>query len=134
MKKAHATIAFDFDETLYNETENGYVPNKAVLKLLSDLHKEGHSVMIVTARHEPGTEPNSRFYQKVAKGLLPRVDLFVDKHIPFDIAVYYTNLELKAQKLVALGVDILIDDREIERNAAHNQGITTYDPRFIEVL
>lgn len=131
VKKQPTTIAFDFDETLYNEMTNGWQPNWAVLKLLRDLHKAGHRVVIVTARYEPGTEPHNRFYQKVEQGALPSVDLFVDKYIRFDIPRYYTNQELKARTLVELGASILIDDREIERNAAQHEGIAVYDPQFI---
>lgn len=124
-------VAFDFDETLYNQTADGYEPNRAVLGLLHEFHAQGVRVVVVTARHEPGKEPKSKFYEKVKQGKLPRVDDFLDKNVDFDIDVYYTNQNLKVDTLLELGVFIFIDDNEIERLSAQQEGIMAYDPRDI---
>ncbi len=116
------TYSFDFDNTLirYQTLEDGDVeyigPHKENIQLAKDLAAEGNRIIIVTSRFEP-TGPKKPWDDA------PNPDeLIAEFDLPIE-EVHYTNGDLKAQKLVELGVSKHWDDDEDEVAAAAAAGL-----------
>jgi hypothetical protein len=149
-------IAFDFDETLVNYSDDfkEWSVNKLVLKLLLAILEQRKKVYIVTARCPALSRKNihNRAYvcktrhrsgSKAFIGLvkfldLPTVETFVLDRIPEDLVKYvevvYTDGDLKGQTLADLGINILIDDSEEQREDAQKHGVSSIHPADVSNL
>ena len=114
--------SFDFDNTLirYHTLEDGDVeyigPHEENIQLVKELAAEGHKVIIVTSRFKP-TGPKKPWDSSP----LPE-ELIAEFNLPID-EVHYTQGNLKAEKLVELGVVKHWDDDEEEIYAARAAGL-----------
>ena len=114
--------SFDFDNTLirYHTLEDGDVeylgPHEENIALLKDLAARGNKVIIVTSR-------SKRKGPKMPWDDAPSPEEVIQKFsLPVD-EVYYTHGNLKADKLMELGVSKHWDDDEDEVAAAMAIGI-----------
>ena len=114
--------SFDFDNTLirYHTLEDGDVeylgPHEENIALLKDLVEQGNKVIIVTSRSRPN---KPKFDWDIA----PTPEEAIEKFsLPVE-EVYYTLGNLKAEKLLELGVSKHWDDDEEEVAAAADAGI-----------
>jgi ADP-ribose pyrophosphatase YjhB (NUDIX family) len=108
-------VTFDFDQTIVksflNKTVDGEETyqyggvNKEIIKRIKSFKQAGKTVFIVTSRDNHLEEGESAI-----KPTLQRLKIDVD-------GVFYTNGELKAQKLYELGSTLHFDDDPEEREA-----------------
>ena len=116
------TYSFDFDNTLirYHTLEDGDVeyigPHKENIQLAKDLAADGNKVIIVTSRSKP-IGPKKPWDDAPSPD-----ELIAEFGLPIE-DVYYTHGDLKAQKLIELGVSKHWDDDEDEVVAAEAAGI-----------
>jgi len=114
-KKNGKVITFDFDNTIVKSFENTRDDmeikyqfgglNPQIIARVKKFKKEGYTVLIVTARNVAMEVPESS-----VKTMLKNLDLEVD-------GVFYTNGQLKAQKLYELGSSLHYDDDPKEHEA-----------------
>lgn len=126
-------ITFDFDNTIVksflNKTVDGTENyqfggvNKEIIKRIKSFKQSGKTVFVVTSRDNHLEDDESS-----VKSMLTRLKIEVD-------GIFYTNGELKAQKLYELGSTLHYDDNPEEREAieAHKKlhkdfQITVKDP------
>lgn len=114
--------SFDFDNTLirYRTLEDGDVeylgPHKENIELVKQLAADGNKIIIVTSRVK--SEGPKRPWDDS-----PSPDeLIAEFNLPIE-EVYYTNGNLKVEKLLELGVSKHWDDDENEVAAAKEAGI-----------
>ena len=114
--------SFDFDNTLirYETLEDGDVeylgPHEENIALLKDLVEQGHKVIIVTSRSRPTRAKFDWDKAPTPEEAIKEFNLPVEE-------VYYTFGDLKADKLLELGVSKHWDDDEDEVEAAVAAGI-----------
>ena len=114
--------SFDYDNTLirYHTLEDGDVeyigPHEENIQLAKDLASAGNKIIIVTSRFAP-TGPKKPWDDAPSPG-----ELIAEFGLPIE-EIYYTNGDLKAQKLIELGVSKHWDDDEDEVAAAEEAGI-----------
>jgi len=114
--------SFDFDNTLirYETLEDGDVeylgPHEKNIALLKDLAEQGHKIIIVTSRSRPNKPKFDWDKAPTPEEAIQEFGLPVEE-------VYYTHGDLKAQKLLELGVSKHWDDDEEEVAAAEDAGI-----------
>ena len=114
--------SFDFDNTLirYHTLEAGDVeyigPHEENIQLAKDLASAGNKIIIVTSRFAP-TGPKKPWDDAPSPD-----ELIAEFGLPIE-EIYYTNGDLKAQKLIELGVSKHWDDDEDEVAAAEEAGI-----------
>ena len=114
--------SFDFDNTLirYETLEDGDVeylgPHEENIQLVKDLAAEGNKVIIVTSRSRPNKPKFDWDKAPTPEEAIQEFGLPVDE-------VYYTHGDLKAEKLIELGVSKHWDDDEDEVAAAEAAGI-----------
>ena len=114
--------SFDFDNTLirYHTLEDGDVeyigPHEENIQLAKDLASAGNKIIIVTSRFAP-TGPKKPWDDAPSPD-----ELIAEFGLPIE-EIYYTNGDLKAQKLIELGVSKHWDDDEDEVAAAEEAGI-----------
>ena len=117
-------VSFDFDETIFllefdeklgeykfdfNDRHLGKI-NQDIIKIMRDHISKGDKVICVTSRSSTWRE---------------NVEYEIKKNnVPIDISeIYFTNGQLKAETLEALGVSIHYDDKPEEISAAKSVGI-----------
>ena len=116
------TYSFDFDNTLvkYQTLEDGDVvylgPHEKNIQLLKNLAAEGNKIIIVTSRAKLKGEKLPWDDTPTPEEAIEEFGLPVDE-------VYYTFGDLKADKLLELGVSKHWDDDEEEVEAAEAAGI-----------
>tara|TARA_R100000008_G_scaffold1988_3_gene1673 strand:- start:2287 stop:2793 length:507 start_codon:yes stop_codon:yes gene_type:complete len=114
--------SFDFDNTLirYHTLEDGDVEyigaHEENIQLAKDLAAAGNKVIIVTSRFQP-TGPKKPWDNAPSPH-----ELIAEFSLPIE-EVYYTAGDLKAEKLLELGVSKHWDDDEEEVAAAEAVGI-----------
>tara|TARA_Y100000310_G_scaffold47326_1_gene43947 strand:+ start:1897 stop:2802 length:906 start_codon:yes stop_codon:yes gene_type:complete len=114
--------SFDFDNTLirYRTLEDGDVeylgPHEENIQLVKDLASEGNKVIIVTSRCKLVGEKKPWDDAPTPEELVAELALPIKE-------IYYTYTNLKANKLVELGVSNHWDDDEDEIKAAEAAGI-----------
>ena len=114
--------SFDFDNTLirYHTLEDGDVeyhgPHEENIALLKDLVAQGNKVIIVTSRSRPNKPKFEWDKAPTPEEAIEEFSLPVEE-------VYYTFGDLKAEKLLELGVSKHWDDDEDEVKAALEAGI-----------
>jgi len=114
--------SFDFDNTLirYETLEDGDVeylgPHEENIALLKDLAAQGNKVIIVTSRSRPKKPKFEWDEAPTPEEAIQEFDLPVEE-------VHYTYGNLKADKLMELGVSKHWDDDEDEIAAAWAAGI-----------
>ena len=114
--------SFDFDNTLirYETLEDGDVeylgPHEENIALLKDLVEQGNKVIIVTSRSRRTRPKFDWDNAPTPEEAIEQFDLPVEE-------VYYTFGDLKAEKLLELGVSKHWDDDEEEVAAAEAAGI-----------
>tara|TARA_R110002020_G_scaffold29001_3_gene91831 strand:- start:844 stop:1344 length:501 start_codon:yes stop_codon:yes gene_type:complete len=116
--------SFDFDSTLIRYRSDPDDPPNVVydgpheenIQLAKQLAAQGNKIIIVTSRMEP--QGPKKWWDDSP---LPE-DIISDHELPIE-AVYYTNGNLKADKLLELGVSKHWDDDEEEIAAAEEAGI-----------
>ena len=114
--------SFDFDNTLirYETLEDGDVeyigPHKENITLLKSLAEQGNKVIIVTSRSRPNRPKFDWDKAPTPEEAIEKYNLPVEE-------VYYTFGDLKAEKLLELGVSKHWDDDEDEVRAAVEAGI-----------
>jgi len=124
-EKEKKIYSFDFDNTLAkykidpldNERTVYDGPHEENLNKLKQLVADGNTVYIVTARHKD--EPLYHDISPTPEGFVEEQNLTVD-------GIYYTNGQLKAPKLLKLGVTEHWDDSKEEITAADAVGIRTH--------
>ena len=121
-EKEQNIYSFDFDNTLirYHTLEDGDVeyigPHEENIQLAKDLASAGNKIIIVTSRFAP-TGPKKPWDDAPSPD-----ELIAEFGLPIE-EIYYTNGDLKAQKLIELGVSKHWDDDEDEVAAAEEAGI-----------
>ena len=114
--------SFDFDNTLirYETLEDGDVeyigPHEENITLLKSLAEQGNKVIIVTSRSRPNRPKFDWDKAPTPEEAIEKYNLPVEE-------VYYTFGDLKAEKLLELGVSKHWDDDEDEVRAAVEAGI-----------
>jgi FMN phosphatase YigB (HAD superfamily) len=114
--------SFDFDNTLirYETLEDGDVeyigPHEENIALLKNLVEQGNKVIIVTSRSKLNRPKYDWDKAPTPEEAIQEFGLPVEE-------VYYTFGDLKAEKLLELGVSKHWDDDEEEVEAAHAVGI-----------
>ena len=114
--------SFDFDNTLirYHTLEDGDVeylgPHEVNIQLVKDLVAEGNKVIIVTSRSKL---KGAKRVWDLAPTPEEAIEMF---GLPVE-EIYYTRGDLKADKLMELGVVKHWDDDEDEVLAAERAGI-----------
>ncbi len=114
--------SFDFDNTLirYETLEDGDVeyigPHEENMTLLKSLAEQGNKVIIVTSRSRPNRPKFDWDKAPTPEEAIEKYNLPVEE-------VYYTFGDLKADKLLELGVSKHWDDDEDEVRAAVEAGI-----------
>ena len=114
--------SFDFDNTLirYRTLEDGDVkylgPHEENITLLKDLASRGNKIIIVTSRSKLKGEKRPWDDAPTPEEAIELFSLPVEE-------IYYTNGDLKADKMKKLGVSKHWDDDEEEVMAAERVGI-----------
>lgn len=108
-------VTFDFDNTIVKSFEDNISGteiqyqyggiNNQIIQRIKKFKKDGVTVLIVTARNVAREVPESS-----VKTMLKKLDIEVD-------GVFYTNDQLKAQKLYELGSSLHYDDDPKEHEA-----------------
>ena len=114
--------SFDFDNTLirYETLEDGDVeyigPHEENIALLKNLVEQGNKVIIVTSRSRPNKPKFEWDKAPTPEEAIQKFNLPVEE-------VHYTHGDLKADKLLELGVSKHWDDDDDEVAAAQAAGI-----------
>ena len=108
-------VTFDFDNTIVKSFQNNIDGdeiqyqfggiNEAIIERIKSFKKKGATVFVVTARNVDLEVPESE-----VSTILKRLNIEVD-------GIFYTNGELKAQKLYELGSSLHYDDDPKEHDA-----------------
>ena len=114
-------VSFDFDNTLvYDETE----PRKEYFNKMSEEKRLGNKVIVVTSRVESDSD-RKQIYSFVK-----------DYGLDIEHDIHFTNLKLKADTLVELGVHRHYDDSGEEIKAAKQKGIeviSSFDDELLKL-
>jgi hypothetical protein len=155
-------IAFDFDDTLVFYDENEDPPlqiNTTLLRFLIKVLKikaehSDKNVYVVTARcpslskqyfgkkdmckQRKHSEKAKTLIHRVFDYKIPTVESFLEIAVPEElrknIIVVYTDGHMKGPELAALGIDILIDNDEIQRHSAEDFDVEAVDPTDLSNL
>ena len=124
--KEKKVVTFDFDDTLslahFDHDESEWIhdgPHIPFIEKLKQHKAAGETVFVVTSRHESNESSAMAHPEQRA------VQEFLDEHgIKVD-GVYFTNGQLKVEKLLELGTSLHHDDDPEEIDAAEKAEIQT---------
>lgn len=109
--------AVDFDETLnLSSLDKVFNPNYKLISFLRD-----KSFFILTARDD--TEYNREY-----------INTFLKSNLIFPEKVLFSNRELKGPILKSEGADILIDDKQEQRQSAKENGVNAIHPDNLDSI
>ena len=125
-EKENLVVTFDFDDTLSlshfdPELDSGWIHDGPHMPFIEKIKKHkaaGNTVHVVTSRHEANESKALENPDQKA------VQEFLDEHgIEVD-GVFFTNGQVKVEKLLELGASMHHDDDPEEIHAAEQAGIT----------
>jgi GNAT superfamily N-acetyltransferase len=129
-RNAVRRVAFDFDNTLTIESDEGYLgPNTAMIRTLRQHVARGDEVWIVTARSRRGLDRAMSKHYTTSQGF-PLVHAFVrDQQLPVTNILFVGNIG-KGPTLRKHGIALFYDDQEGQRQSAMSEGVEAHPPVY----